>query len=119
MKNILLCLTTLFLTVSPAAAHDGKEHKEPMVEGTLTSLTGDKASLKTEKENLTLLLVPETKFEFGMEGKAAKRSDVKTGQYLMVHGRKIGSGEFQATEVMIHDAPDAKEPDHKSMDHSK
>ena len=136
MKRILLCLSTLFFSVSIASAHEGKEHKEPMVEGTLTALTGDKATLKTATEDLTVLITPETNFEMGTHGDSAKRSDVKVGEHLMIHGRKIGSGEFQATEIMIHQANTAGEkkmkegdshlmnhemeaPDHHSMDHSK
>lgn len=113
MKNFLLIIAFLIIVVDYTYAHDAKDHKGSMIEGTLILLEKDKASIKTEKGNLSITFMPETKFEVGIEGVKGERSQLKEGQYLMVMGHKLKSGDFAATEVMMHEEKEA------STDHIK
>ena len=105
MRKSLLIAIILSMTLSSVAfAHDSKSHKGPMLEGKLTSLENDRASLETDKGKVIVTLSPETKFEVGMDGEKGERKLLKEGQYLMVMGHKLESGDFAATEIMIHEA---------------
>jgi hypothetical protein len=111
-KVIASTLVALLLVSSPAFAHDTKSHKGPMVEGKLTLLQNDRAEIQTEKGKTLVIFVAETKFETGMDGKAGTRSDLKVGQNIMISGHKLESGEFAATEIMIHDAHAGEPEEH-------
>jgi len=101
MKRSAFYFLTVVLFATPVFAHDAALHKGPMIQGKLASIQGDKAQLDTGKEKVTVLLTSETKFEAGEEGKPATKADLKPGSDLMVHGHKLDSGEFGATEVLI------------------
>ena len=103
MKQLLLPSVVLFLSLTTSAfAHDEKLHKGPMIEGKLLSISGDIAFVETKGGKVSVALSSETKFEAGTEGNAAKKSDLKEGQHVMVSGHKLESGELAATGVMIH-----------------
>ena len=113
MKTLFLSITLTLFIVTSAQAHDAKLHQGPMLKGELISLKNDKASIKTSEGEVTILLSPETKFEAGMEGKKAEKTDLKQGQQLMVMGHKLEDGEFAAAEVIMHEKADSY--DHHSM----
>lgn len=95
--NILVC--------SSAFAHDASLHKGPMLVGELVSLDGDKAIVETDKGKTEVVLDSDTKFQNGTtKGVAADINSLKQGQHLTVMGHRLESGEFAATEVMIHEA---------------
>lgn len=102
MKRLIHTLIATALFASPALAHDPKLHKGPKVEGEVTSVTGNRLQVGTQGGTVTVILTPETKFEQGEAGAKAAKSDLKEGRHVMVSGRKLGSGEFAAAEVMIH-----------------
>lgn len=115
MKKTLLTTIVLMMALSGNAfAHDAKSHKGPMIEGKLVSIEKDRASLETDKGKVMVTLSPETKFEVGMDGEKGERSQLKEGQYLMVMGHKLESGEFAASEVMMHEE---KESSTENMKH--
>src|SRR4051794_10436140 len=101
MKNLLLTapLITSFAFAAYAFAHDAKFHKGPMIEGELTSLQNDHATVKTEKESVPIIISSGTRFEMGVEGKAASKNDFKVGQTVLVNGHKLETGEMVATEI--------------------
>jgi hypothetical protein len=103
MKARIILLLVLLLSVVPASyAHDEKMHQGPMTEGVVESVSGDKLQLKTEKGSIAVAIVKETKVEMGMGGTPAAKEDIRVGDYLMVAGHKLESGELAAGEIMIH-----------------
>ena len=113
MRTPFLILALSLLIGTSAQAHDAKLHKAPMLSGVITSLQNDKVSIKTDKGEVLIALMPETKYEAGMDGKKAERANLKVGQELMVMGHKLEDGEFAAAEVIIHEKTDSH--DHRSM----
>jgi hypothetical protein len=104
--RMALLLSVLLGFLSPAFAHDESMHKGSMFEGTVQSRAGDKCQLKTDKEPVTIVIVKETKVEMGMEGAPATKEDIRVGDYLMVTGHKLESGELAAGEIIIHRKPE-------------
>lgn len=101
MKRLIHTLIATALFATPALAHDPKLHKGPKVEGEVISVTGNRLEVGTKGGAVAVTLTPETKFEQGEGGAKAAKSDLKEGRHVMVSGRKLGSGEFAASEVMI------------------
>jgi hypothetical protein len=106
MKRILASLSITLLLASTALAHDPKLHKGPKVEGRVVSLKGDHLEVETKDGTVAVALSPETKYEQGMAGEQATKSVLKEGQHVMVTGHKLESGEFGASEVMVHTVGD-------------
>ena len=102
MKRLMHALIAIALLVAPAFAHDPKLHKGPKVEGRVVSVKGNQLEVGTNDGTVAVTLSPETKYEQGAEGKKAEKSVLKEGQHVMVSGHKLESGEFAASEVMIH-----------------
>ena len=124
MKRLLLIFFATLIFINPALAHDKEAHKGPKIEGKLLSLQGNKAEVQTASRKVTVLLSAETKYELGAEGKPSTKTELKPGSDVMVHGHKLETGEFGATEIMInaaasgghHDDDDGEDEPHE---HSK
>jgi hypothetical protein len=103
MNKAIVCLTlSLFVAANTALALDPALRKGPMSEGSVEALTDTGLTLKTTAGTLAVAITTETKVLFGMEGPAAAAKDIRTGDYLMVYGHKLETGELAATEIMIH-----------------
>lgn len=111
MKRLLLMFFATLIFISPVLAHDKEAHKGPKIEGKLLSLQGNKAEVQTKSQKVTVLLSAETKYELGAEGKPSTKTELKPGSDVMVHGHKLESGEFGATEIMINAAASGEHDD--------
>ncbi len=111
--KFMFSLIMLLIAVAPAFAHDESMHRGPRREGTVQSVNADKLQLQTEKGPLIVVLVKETKVEMGMEGQSAKREDIQVGDFLMVSGHVLESGELAAGDIMIHRKPQKQQPEHR------
>lgn len=100
-KSIITTLS-LCLFISPVFAHDGVKHEGKPVEGKVTSFSGMKMDVATDKGPIEVTFEPNTKFELGMKGEKGKKSDIEQGDFVIVEGTKLSSKEVSATEVMIH-----------------
>ncbi len=102
MKRRICAILAALLIASPALAHDPKLHKGPTVAGKVVSLKGDRLEVGTVAGPVAVTLSPETNYELGTGGEKATKAALKEGQHVMVSGRKLESGAFAASEVMIH-----------------
>ena len=83
-----------------ARAHDASQHKGATVHGTVTEVTADQLTLKTQEgESRTFALAPETVVERG-DRKAAV-ADIAVGEEAAVFGTKLPGGKTAASEVVI------------------
>ena len=114
MKRLIFAFIASALFDSPALAHDPKLHKGPKVEGKVVSVEGNRLQVGTNDGTVAVTLSPETKYEEGPAGAKAEKLALHEGQHVMVSGHKLESGEFVASEVMIHGghADDAKPHSH-------
>ena len=95
MKNLILAAVILAV-LAPAAtfAHPGHEHK---LMGTITTIDGNKVSMKTtEGKDATFAVTPLTTFKNG-KGKGAQ-SDLKVGLRIVVNAGD-GAEPMKAKEV--------------------
>lgn len=100
--KVILSAVLLLGFVSAAYAAEGKMEQGTMIEGTVESVSGDLLRLKTSGGAAVVKVVKETKVVMGMNGPAAAKEDIQAGDFLMISGRKLESGEFAADEIMIH-----------------
>ena len=107
MKYLAACLLSLFLMTNPGFAHDEKLHKGKSTDGKVIAVEGDTIQVKTDKGTVLISLMAETKYELGAQGAPGKKSDLKPGDFVMVTGPKLESGNIAAKAVMIHPADDA------------
>ena len=121
MNRFIYALIATILFATPALAHDPKLHKGPQVEGKVVSVKGDRLEVGTATGVVAVTLSPETTYELGMDGQKGAKSALKDGLEVMVSGHKLGSGEFAASEVMIHGAggDESKPHAHGGGDESK
>ncbi len=112
MKRLIHTLIATALFASPAFAHDPKLHKGPKVEGKVVSMKGDRLELGAPGSSVPVYLTDETRYEQGEGGAKAARSALREGQRVVVHGRKLASGKFVASEVMIHADADGESKPH-------
>jgi hypothetical protein len=83
------------------------------VEGVVVSVDGNRLHVVTKSETVAVTLSPETTIEQASDGKQDEKSSLRKGQHVMVVGHKLESGEFVASEVMIHgDHDEAKTHNH-------
>ena len=112
MKRLIHAVIATALLATPALAHDPKLHKGPKVEGKVVSVKGDRLELGAPGSTVIVYLTDETKYEQGAAGAKAARGALREGQRVMVSGRKLASGKFAASEVMIHADPDGESKPH-------
>ena len=102
-KIVILSLLAALITTSAAFAHDQALHHGKPVMGNVTAVNNDGFVMQVDTEALQVKLLPETKFETGMNGEPGTRAAVKIGAHAMVYGTKLETGELVAKEVMVHD----------------
>lgn len=104
-KNFFITLFFLVLIVTGSAyAHDAKLHRGKPLEGIATVVTASSITVKGESTETIVTLIPETKYEAGMEGAPAIKSDLKVGSTVMVYSTKLESGDLVAKEIILHSA---------------
>ncbi|MBI3695544.1 MAG: hypothetical protein HY238_11990 [Acidobacteria bacterium] len=80
-------------------AHDASKHKGQGIRGEVVSVAGDRLELKTAAGVKTVILNDKTKLERGDQ--AARASDLKKGDPVMVFGTTLATGELVAKEILI------------------
>ena len=113
-KNYVLLTIVSLLLSSTSFAHDGVKHEGKPVEGKVTEIKNGSLLLSTEKGSVTVSLEQNTKYELGMDGDKAKKSDIEVGDFLMVEGTKLSTKEVSASEVMIHKANEGSAKEHSA-----
>ena len=100
--NLRMLRTLLLLALaSPLLlqAHDPSKHKGQGTRGEVVSVAGDRLELKTAAGVKTVILSDKTKLERGDQ--AARASDLKKGDPVLVFGTTLATGELVAREILI------------------
>lgn len=103
MKNVLNAGIAAALLAAAALAHGGAEH----VMGLAKAVSADSITVEnTKKQSITILLTPKT--EIKKSGAAAKITDLKVGDRVVVHAEKNKADKLEAEEVSFGPSPAKK-----------
>src|SRR5689334_12467567 len=93
MKKLLVLLAIIFATSSLALAHGNNDH----VRGTITQIGADSITVQVSAKDVrTLTLTDKTTVERTGTEKAAKRSDLKIGDRVVID---VPKGSHEAAEI--------------------
>lgn len=96
---ITALLAAVIFIVSDSYAHDPSKHVGKPVMGEIVSMEGNTIILKTEKEEVKVILNEHTKIE--KHDAQAARSDLLAGSDVHIFGTKLATGELVAKEIVI------------------
>jgi len=95
MKRMILLVAMVVLAVGTALAHGNEQH----IMGKVIAMTDSSITVQTKaKDSVTVYSMAETKFE--KSGTAASMKDLKVGDRVVIHARKMGD-KLMANEVQF------------------
>lgn len=98
----ILTGAALLFSLPFAAAHEKSQHRGAAIDGTLSGVSKDTVTLKSNADEITIELSPDTVVQ--QDGQRVSRDVLTTGKHVTVFGPKLPGGRVAAREIELDSA---------------